>query len=85
LTERSNDDWVRAVRTPGATQEAALADLRAIILAGLRPALAETLPPTDAHFAALAEDVAQETLLAVLDLCPDCREEYTSLLRVLQA
>ena len=48
-------------------REAALADLRATILAGLPYALANWLSAADPQFDALAEDVTQETLMRVLD------------------
>lgn len=44
-----------------------MADLRAIILRGLPYSLSGWLDPSDPQFADLAEDVAQETLLRVLD------------------
>lgn len=67
MAPRTNDEWLTALRHPGAAQEAALADLRAIVLAGLPYALAEWLRPEDPGFAALADEVAQETLVRVLD------------------
>jgi len=64
---RTNTDWLTDLRAPGPAREAALADLRAIILAGLPYALANWLSATDPQFDALAEDVTQETLMRVLD------------------
>jgi RNA polymerase sigma-70 factor (ECF subfamily) len=64
---RSNEAWLADIRLSGPSQEAALADLRNIILAGLPYALVGWLPADDPRFAALAEEVAQETLLRVLD------------------
>jgi RNA polymerase sigma-70 factor (ECF subfamily) len=64
---RANADWLADLRSPGSARESALADLRAIILAGLPYALAGWLSAADAQFDALAEDVTQETLLRVLD------------------
>jgi RNA polymerase sigma-70 factor (ECF subfamily) len=66
-TARTNTDWLTDLRAPGPAREAALADLRAIILAGLPYALANWLSATDPQFDALAEDVTQETLMRVLD------------------
>ncbi|MBI3732842.1 MAG: sigma-70 family RNA polymerase sigma factor [Chloroflexi bacterium] len=66
-TMRTNTDWLGELQTTGAAREAALADLRAIVLAGLPYALSGWLSPADPQFEALAEDVAQETLLRVLD------------------
>ncbi|PZS01027.1 MAG: RNA polymerase sigma factor [Candidatus Chloroheliales bacterium] len=65
--ERTNEDWLGCLHEPGDRREAALADLRRLIIAGLPYALASWLSATDPHFAALAEDIAQETLLRVLD------------------
>jgi RNA polymerase sigma-70 factor (ECF subfamily) len=67
ITDRTNTEWLSALRRQDAEREDALADLRALILAGLPHALAGWLSPTDEQFDALAEDVAQETLLRVLD------------------
>jgi RNA polymerase sigma-70 factor (ECF subfamily) len=46
-------------------REAALADLRKIVIAGLPYALSKWLDQTDPRFASLAEEVAQETILRV--------------------
>jgi RNA polymerase sigma-70 factor (ECF subfamily) len=67
IADRTNADWLSALRRKDTEREAALADLRAIILVGLPHALAGWLSPTSEQFDALAEDVAQETLLRVLD------------------
>jgi len=64
---RTNTDWLVDLRAPGPAREAALAELRVIVLGGLPYALAGWLDPADPQFDALAEDVAQETLLRVLD------------------
>ena len=64
---RTNQQWLIDLRSPGALQEAALADLRAIILSGLPYALSKWLSPNDPHFDSLVEEVAQDTLLRVLD------------------
>ena len=48
-------------------REAALEDLHAIILRGLPFALSRWLSPTNPQFESLTEEVAQETLLRVLD------------------
>jgi len=66
VIERTNDEWLANLRAPGPVREAALNDLRRIIVAGLPYALASWLSPSAPQFDALAEDVAQETLLQVL-------------------
>ncbi len=64
---RTNADWLADLRSLGPAREAALADLRSIILAGLPYALANWLSAADPQFDALAEDVTQETLMRALD------------------
>jgi RNA polymerase sigma factor (sigma-70 family) len=66
MTSRSNDEWLADLRAMDDRKESALADLRVIIVRGLPFALAGKLPPDSPAFEALAEDVAQETLLKVL-------------------
>ena len=61
--DRANDVWIEELRQPGPRREAALADLRADVLRGLRGALAGRPGMDDAFF----EDTVQETLLKVLD------------------
>ena len=67
MQKRSNEQWLSDLRSPGPLQETALADLRALILAGLPYALESWLSANDPRFGALAEEVAQDTLLRVLD------------------
>ena len=61
--DRANDVWIEELRQPGPRREAALVDLRADLLRGLRCALAGRPGMDDAFF----EDTVQETLLKVLD------------------
>ncbi len=65
--QRTNDQWLTELRLEGPHREVALADLRANILYNLPYALRNWLAPDHPHFAALAEEVAQETLLRVLE------------------
>jgi RNA polymerase sigma-70 factor (ECF subfamily) len=67
MPQRTNEEWLAALRSPGVEQEAALGDLHAILLKGLPYALSTWLPPDSPQFSALSEEVAQETLLRVLD------------------
>ncbi|OGO26769.1 MAG: hypothetical protein A2W33_02275 [Chloroflexi bacterium RBG_16_52_11] len=67
MSSRSNDQWIAGLRSKSPDQDAALADLRTIILAGLPYALSGWLSSDDPRFQPLAEEVAQETLLRVLD------------------
>jgi RNA polymerase sigma-70 factor (ECF subfamily) len=67
MTQRSNEEWLEDLRTSDDRQSQALEDLRVLILRGLPYALAGKLDPNSPEFEALAEEVAQETLLRVLD------------------
>lgn len=66
MTKRTNEEWLNDLRAGGERQESALEDLRAMILKGLPFALAGKLPTDSPEFDALAEEVAQESLLRVL-------------------
>src|ERR1700722_11058520 len=61
--DRANDVWIEELRQSGPRREAALTDLRADVLRGLRRALAGRPGMDNAFF----EDTVQETLLKVLD------------------
>lgn len=67
MTSRTNDQWLSDLRSSGNARETALEDLRAIILRGLPYALSRWLPASTPQFEALTEEVAQDTLLRVLD------------------
>jgi len=67
MPKRTNDQWVNDLRASGTDQSAALADLHQVILEGLPYALNKWLSTSDPRFQSLAEEVAQETLLRVLD------------------
>ena len=67
MTERSNEQWVDDLDAPGEAQEIALGDLRVIVLRGLPYALSKWLTPSDPEFESLSEEVAQDTLLRVLE------------------
>lgn len=66
MSDRNNEAWLEALTATGPARDTALADLRRLIMAGLGPAIGHTTSPDDPEFSALAEDVAQETLLKVL-------------------
>lgn len=59
---RSNDTWLEQLRSSGADQQAALAELRQLLIARLRRAF-RTREGVDAGF---LEDVAQESLMHLL-------------------
>jgi len=67
MLKRTNEQWIDDLQAEGVQRESALADLRQIILDGLPYALNKWLPTGDPRFASLAEEVAQDTLLRVLD------------------
>lgn len=66
MMTRSNAEWLADLRAEAKMRDTALADLRAVIAAGLPYSLSGWLPPSDPQFDALADDVAQETLLKVM-------------------
>ena len=66
MSDRNNQDWLEALRATGPARETALDDLRQLIVASLGPAIGHSASPDDSEFRALADDVAQETLLRVL-------------------
>lgn len=63
---RTNPEWLAALSAPGPERDGALADLRAIVVGGLRHALAGWLEPGNPQFEPFTEEVAQESLLRVL-------------------
>jgi RNA polymerase sigma-70 factor, ECF subfamily len=67
MSKRTNEQWLNDLQAKGPARESALADLRQIVLTGLPYALSKWLPTSDPRFASLAEEVAQDTLLRVLD------------------
>jgi len=64
---RDNQAWLTDLQSEGAAREEALAELRARLLRVLPPALSRYLASHEGHFDAFLEDVAQETLLRVLE------------------
>ena len=63
---RDNDSWLRDLRASGAERDAALADLRALLIRALPQGLTTMLSPQNPEFEFFIEDTAQETLLRVL-------------------
>ncbi|HJW61011.1 MAG TPA: sigma-70 family RNA polymerase sigma factor [Actinomycetota bacterium] len=62
MTERTNEDWLRALGPAGAADEAAVAELREVLRRGLRRALAGRAAADDGFI----EDMTQEGVLKVL-------------------
>jgi RNA polymerase sigma-70 factor (ECF subfamily) len=61
MTDRTNQEWLAALRGPG--RDKALADLRALLVRGLRYALAGRSGVDDS----ILEDFVQDALLKILD------------------
>ena len=67
MEQRSNHEWLEVLKSPGPSQERALAELRAILIRGLKYALRSWRKTAGRDFEALAEDFCQEALLRILD------------------
>ena len=61
MADRTNEEWLTELRSPGPEREEALADLRALLVRGLRYGLADRSSVTDVD----VEDFAQEALLKI--------------------
>ncbi|KAF0111792.1 MAG: hypothetical protein FD147_594 [Chloroflexi bacterium] len=66
MGNRTNEEWLTSLRSPGELREVALADLSKIIITGIPYALAKWIQQDDLRFSSLVEEVTQETLLRVL-------------------
>jgi RNA polymerase sigma-70 factor (ECF subfamily) len=71
LRERDNDQWLADLSQPGAARDAALGDLRHLLVRGLGYALAKYVKVREADI----EDFAQEALLRILDALDSFRGE----------
>ena len=67
MPTRTNEQWLSDLQNEGPSREAALGDLRAVIMNGLPYALSRWVSPSEPRFEFLVEEVAQETLLRILD------------------
>ena len=67
LAARSNEQWVADLQAEGPARDAAIADLRRLLVAGLRRGLLRQIRPGGREFASQAEDFAQEALLKIID------------------
>jgi RNA polymerase sigma-70 factor (ECF subfamily) len=70
LTQRSNAEWIEALREP--VSEDALADLRDILLRGLRAALSSRIR---SNLDAIIEDFVQEALIKIMESLETFRGE----------
>jgi RNA polymerase sigma-70 factor, ECF subfamily len=67
INVRDSEMWLRDLRAGGVQRDAALVDLRALLLRALPQGIARWLSPENPEFEPFIEDTAQETLLRVLD------------------
>jgi RNA polymerase sigma-70 factor (ECF subfamily) len=67
MIDRTNEEWIAYLKSDGEQNEAALADLRSLIVSGLPYALSNYLSPENPQFHSLVDEVTQDTLLRVLD------------------
>ena len=70
IASRTNQEWLQALREPASAE--ALEELRAILLRGLRAALASKV---NGDFDAISEDFVQEALLKILNSLETFRGE----------
>jgi RNA polymerase sigma-70 factor (ECF subfamily) len=71
LATRSNEEWIAALSEPGPEFDAALADLRALLVRGLGYALSSRSNVDEA----MLEDFAQDALVKILDALDTFRGE----------
>jgi RNA polymerase sigma-70 factor (ECF subfamily) len=67
VTERTNEEWLKALRSTGAQRDDALADLHRILNLGLQRGLLGRVDTSAPEFATMAEDFVQDSLLKILD------------------
>jgi RNA polymerase sigma-70 factor (ECF subfamily) len=67
MTIRSNEEWIRDLNSMGEERDIAIEDLRIYIIKSLPYAITKWLSQTSPYFNSLIEEVAQDTVLRVLD------------------
>ena len=67
MPTRTNEEWLADLQSDGPSRDAALEDLRAVIMKGLPYALSRWVSPSEPQFEFLVEEVTQESLLRILD------------------
>ena len=75
LAGRSNAQWVADLQADGTARDAAIADLRRILVTGLRRGLLRQIRTSGREFDSQAEDFAQEALLKIIDQLDGFRSE----------
>ena len=67
MAERTNDEWLVALRSAGVERDSALMDLSGILNNGLRRGLLGRVDTSAPEFDSLSEDFVQEALLNILN------------------
>ena len=67
MTDKTNDEWLQALGSPGGNQDEALAELRKILVGGLQRGLLGQVDTAAPEFHTMAEDFVQDSLLKILD------------------
>jgi len=67
VTERTNEEWLEALRSTGAELDSALLDLGVILNRGLSRGLLGRVDTSAPEFETMSEDFVQEALLKILD------------------
>lgn len=67
MTARTNEEWLADLAATGPQKDDALADLRDVLLGGLRRGLTNWVQTSGPDFQALAEDFVQDALLKILE------------------
>lgn len=75
LAGRSNAQWVADLGSEGPARDAAIADLRGLLVAGLRRGLLRQIRASGREFDSQAEDFVQEALLKIIDQLDTFRDE----------
>lgn len=70
MSKRTNEEWLNDLQADDLVREAALTDLRQVLVSGLRRGLVGQVNTSAPEFDALAEDFAQEAMLKILENLP---------------
>ena len=72
---RTNDQWLLDLQAEDRVRDAAVADLRSILVSGLHKALYGWIKTGSSRFGPLVEDFAHDALLKIMDNLPSFRGE----------
>jgi RNA polymerase sigma-70 factor, ECF subfamily len=67
VSKRTNEEWIEHLQSTGPARDAALADLRQILVSGLQRGLLTQVNTAAPEFDTLTDDFVQEALLKILD------------------